>query len=120
MVFFGKLSSDVTSYTIMGWSHDEKKKIFWRTTFKIPEHFLLNMQKIKFLDKYHLAQTPPEKYLEYQYGDWKKPLQTSNKYLYLRKEYSGMNINLDRIKKLKYFLAIAFKKFYKRIKNIIF
>ena len=118
--FFGKLSSDVTSYTIMGWSHDEKKKIFWRTTFKIPEHFLLNMQKIKFLDKYHLAQTPPEKYLEYQYGDWKKPLQTSNKYLYMRKEYSGMNINLDRIKKLKYFLAIAFKKFYKRIKNIIF
>ncbi len=89
--FYGKLPSHTTSYTIYGWSHDKKKKIFWRKKFKVPEHFILNMKKIKFFDKFHYAPHPPEKYLEYQYGNWKKPLQTSNKYLYMRKEYSGKN-----------------------------
>ena len=39
------------------------------------------MQKIELFDKYHFVQTPPEKFLEHQYGDWKTPLQTSNKYI---------------------------------------
>lgn len=80
----------------------KKKKIFWRHTFKIPDHFLINMKKIKLFDRYHLVQTPPEKFLEHQYGDWKKPLQTSNKYIYLNKDYSGMNFTLDTIKKVGY------------------
>lgn len=49
------------------------------------------MKKIKLFKKYHYAPYPPEKYLEFQYGNWKKPLQTSNKYVYMRKEYSGKN-----------------------------
>ena len=65
------------------------------------------MKKIKFFEKFHYAPYPPEKYLEFQYGNWKKPLQTSNKYLYMRKEYSGKNklydfldIFLSTVKKL--------------------
>ena len=124
--FTGKLPAEVTSYTIMGWSHDKKKKIFWRNTFKIPDHFLTNMEKIKFLDRYHFVQTPPEKYLEHQYGDWKKPLQTSNKYRYLSKEYSGMSLTLDTFKKvrsslityiLSYSLISKILKFYKKNKK---
>ena len=62
------------------------------------------MKKIKLFDKYHFAPYPVEKYLEYQYGNWKKPIRTSNKYRYMREEYSGMNI---------------IKDFYKKIENII-
>ena len=90
--FTGKLSKDTSQYTILAWNHDGNKKIFWRTTFKIPEHFIINMRKINLFDKYHFAPYPVEKYLEYQYGNWRKPLRTSNKYLYMRKEYSGLSI----------------------------
>ena len=100
--FIGKLPGDVTIYTIMAWNQDKKKKIFWRNKFKIPDHFLINMKKIKLFDRYHLVQTPPEKFLEHQYGDWKKPIQTSNKYIYLNKGYSGMNFTMDTIKKVGY------------------
>jgi phosphorylcholine metabolism protein LicD len=93
--FYGKLPSHTTTYTIYGWSHNKKKKIFWRKKLKVPEHFILNMRKIKFFNKFHYAPYPTEKYLEYQYGNWKKPLQTSNKYLYMRKEFSGKNILYD-------------------------
>ena len=89
--FYGKLPSHITSYTIFGWNHDQEKKIFWRKKYNVPDHFILNMKKIKFFDRFHYAPYPPEKYLEYQYGNWKKPLQTSNKYLYMRKEFSGKN-----------------------------
>jgi lipopolysaccharide cholinephosphotransferase len=89
--FHGKLPSQTTSYTIYGWNHDKKKKILWRKKFKVPDHFILNMKKIELFKKYHYAPYPPEKYLEFQYGNWKKPLQTSNKYVYMRKEYSGKN-----------------------------
>ena len=109
--FIGKLPGDVTRYTIMAWNHDKKKKIFWRNKFKIPDHFLLNMKKIKLFEKYHFVQTPPEKFLEHQYGDWRKPLQTSNKYIYLRKEYSGMNITIDTIKKVGFSLLSYIIKF---------
>ena len=105
--FYGELPSNTTTYTIYGWNHDIKKKIFWRKKFKVPDHFILNMKKIKFFERFHFAPYPPKKYLEYQYGNWKKPLQTSNKYLYMRKEYSGKNrlydfldIFLNSVKKL--------------------
>lgn len=98
--FVGDLPRDVTRYTIMGWNHNKKEKIFWRKQYKIPDHFLINMKKIKLFDKYHFAHYPPEKYLEFQYGNWKKPLQTSNKYIYMRKEYSGMNFIIDTFKKI--------------------
>jgi hypothetical protein len=81
----------------MDGSHDKEKKIFWRKKYKVPEYFILNMKKIKFFDRLHYAPYPPEKYLEYHYGNWKKPLQTSNKYLYMRKEFSGKNKSYDFI-----------------------
>ena len=72
------------------------------------------MKKIKFFDRYHYAPFPPEKYLEYQYGDWKKPLQTSNKNIYMRKEFSGKNMINDIFEKIeiitKRFLLNLFKK----------
>ena len=105
--FYGKLPPHITSYTIYGWNHDQKKKIFWRKKYKVPEHFILDMKMIKFFNRFHYAPHPPEKYLEYQYGEnWKKPLQTSNKYIYMRKEYSGEN----KLYNFFYFILDSFKK----------
>ena len=98
--FIGKLSPEINKYTIQGWNHNSKKKFFWRTTYKNPDHFLINMKKIKLFNRYHYAPYPLEKFLEYKYGNWKKPLKTSNKYLYMRKEYSGKNLINDIFKKI--------------------
>ena len=95
--FYGKYPSDTTFYTIYGWYHNKKKKIFGRKKYKIPEHFILNMKKIKFFERFHFAPYPPEKYLEYMYGNWKKPLQTSNKSLYTSKNYSEENNLYDHL-----------------------
>jgi len=100
----GKLPNTVTKYTIMGWNHDKDKKIFWRNTLKIPDHFLNNMAKIELFNKFHFAPYPPKEYLTHQYGDWKKPLQTSNKYQYLTKKYYGRNIFRDFLKKILNFI----------------
>ena len=89
--FIGVLPGDVTFYTIFVWNHDKAKKIFWRKNYKVPEHFIINMKKIEFLKKKHYAPYPPKSYLKYHYGNWKKPLRTSNKKIYMRREYSGIN-----------------------------
>lgn len=100
----GKLAKEVSCYTIMGWNHDKQKEIFWRKNFKVPEHFLLNMTKIKLFDKFHYAPYPPEDYLTHQYGDWKTPIQTSDKDIYLSKEYYQYSKSKELLKNiLKYF-----------------
>jgi hypothetical protein len=89
--FIGSLPLDTTAYTIQGWSHDKKRKIFWRNKFKVPDYLFNKMKKIELFEKYHFAPDPPEKYLTHQYGNWKKPLQTSDKSIYLTKEFSGIS-----------------------------
>ncbi len=89
--FIGKLPKETTGYTIQGWNHNKEDKIFWRNKFKIPEHLLSKMTKIKLFDKYHLVPDPPENYLTHQYGDWKKPLRTSDKNIYLTRKFSGIS-----------------------------
>ena len=98
--FTGKLPGEVNKYTIQGWNHDKIKKIFWRTSYKNPEHFITNMKKIELFDRYHYAPYPLEEYLKFKYGNWKKPLQTSNKYIYMRKEFSGKNLIKDAYNKI--------------------
>ena len=102
----GKFPKEVTKYTIMGWNHNVKKKIFWRNTLKIPDHFLINMTQIELFGKYHHAPYPTEKYLEHQYGDWKTPKQTSDKDLYLTNKYYGKNLMKKLFKNLLIFLKI--------------
>jgi phosphorylcholine metabolism protein LicD len=104
--FAGKLSKEITSYTIKGWNYNKNKKLFWRRSYKIPQHFLLNMKKINFFKKKHYAPFPVDEFLEYQYGNWRKPIRTSNKIIYMRKEYSGIN-------KIKYILKELINKILK-------
>lgn len=98
--FIGKLPKETTEYTIMGWSHNKKKKIYWRNKFVIPENLMKNMKKIKFFNKYHYAPNPPENYLKHQYGDWKKPIRTSDKSVYLTRNFSGISLTETFVKKI--------------------
>ncbi len=102
--FKGELSTETTKYTIMGWCYDKKKKIFWRNKFKVPERLLSEMRKIEFFGKSHLAPYPPEKYLEYQYGNWKKPIISSDKSVYLTKNFSGISPIKVFLKKILKFI----------------
>ncbi len=106
----GKLPKEVSCYSIMGWNHDKKKEIFWRKNFKIPEHFLLNMKKIQLFDKFHYAPYPPEDYLTHQYGDWKTPMQTSDKDIYLSKEYYQYSKPKEYLKNIFKYLKNFFNK----------
>ena len=98
--FKGQLSTETTKYTINGWSHDKNKKIFWRKKFKVPDYLWKEMRKIELFGKNHLAPYPPEKYLEYQYGDWKTPLMSSDKSVYLTKNFSGISPIKEFFKKI--------------------
>ncbi|MDC0517573.1 LicD family protein [Candidatus Pelagibacter sp.] len=103
--FKGKLSEDTTYYTIWGWTHDIEKNFFWRDLdqirkLKFPDHFVKNMQKIKLFDRYHLAPFPADKYLEYQYGDWKKIVKSIHQKDYLAKEFSGINTYTNFFKRI--------------------
>ncbi len=89
--FIGKFSRETTVYTIQGWNHDKEKRVFWRNKFRVPDHLFNKMSKIKLFEKDHFAPDPPESYLTHQYGDWKKPLQTSDKSIYLTKRFSGIS-----------------------------
>ena len=85
--YFGKLDPSVTHYSIEGWSYSKKRKVFWRNSYQIPEKFLKKFSKVKFFGKYFNCPNNPEKFLEFLYGDWKKPLRTFNKNEYISKDY---------------------------------
>ena len=107
--FRGQLSEDSTYYTIEGWNHDIEKNFFYRDInqirkLKVPDHFLKNMQKIKLFDRYHLAPSPTEEYLKYQYGDWKKIIKSTNQNDYYSKEFSGINIYANFLKKVQKYI----------------
>jgi len=89
--FVGKFSKDTTAYTIQAWCHNKKDKVFWRNKFRVPDHLFNKMSKIRLFEKDHFAPDPPEDYLTHQYGDWKKPLRTSDKSIYLTKKFSGIS-----------------------------
>lgn len=98
--FFGELPKETTSYTIQGWAYNKKKGVYWRNKFEVPENLIQNMRKIVLFKKEHLAPYPPENYLEYQYGDWEKPMKTSDKSLYLTRNFSGISLLEVLIKRI--------------------
>ena len=98
--FTGKLPNETTAYTIQGWNHNKDNKVFWRNKFRIPDHLFKKMCKVRLFGKDHFAPDPPEDYLIHQYGNWKIPLQTSDKTIYLTRKYSGISLIEIFIKKI--------------------
>ena len=106
--FKGLYPEDVTFYTIYGWQYSKKKDIFWRTDLSIPSKFLLKLSKFNFLDRQFNCPSNVEEFLTFIYGNWKKPIRTSNKKVYLTKNF----------KKQPLFYTIIIEKIFKKIYKI--
>ena len=78
---------NVTGYTIFGWTHDEKNQCYVRRKISFPDKFLIEFEKIEFYGKIFNAPKPIDKYLEFQYGDWKMPKKTDVKEDYMTSRY---------------------------------
>jgi hypothetical protein len=106
--FTGIYPSNVTSYTIYGWQYSKIRDVYWRKELSIPSRFLNKLSKFNFLGREFNCPNNIEEYLTFVYGNWKVPLRTSNKKIYLTKNY----------KKNTLLYTILIEKFLMRIYHI--
>ena len=107
--FTGMYPGNVTSYTIYGWKYSMIRNVYWRKELSIPSKFLNQFSKFNFLGRQFNCQNNLEEYLTFVYGNWKIPLRTSNKKVYLTKKY----------KKETFFYIILIESFFMKIYNIL-
>ena len=105
--FTGIYPGDVTSYTIYSWKYSKIREVFWRKELSVPAKFLKEFSQINFLGRQFNCPLNCDEYLTFVYGNWKKPLRTSNKKVYLSKNY----------KKETLLLTIYIEKFLMKIYN---
>jgi hypothetical protein len=91
-----------TVFELVSWSYNKNKDLYYRWHLNIPGKFLKKFDKIKFLGRYFNCPKPVNEYLSYQYGDWKKPIITSDKKRYLNKLYYNPPSLIQRIFKFIY------------------
>ena len=75
----------------------------------IPSRFLLKLSKFKFLGRELNCPNNVEEFLTFIYGDWKIPLRTSNKKVYLTKNF----------KKQPLFYITIIDKIFRKIVKIV-
>ncbi len=105
--FIGSYPANVTNYTIYSWQYSKIRDVFWRKELSIPSKFLKKLSKFSFLGRQFNCPNYVEEYLTFVYGDWKKPLRTSNKKVYLSKNYKKETL-LFTIYKEKFLMKIYY------------
>ena len=85
--FIGLYPKDVTSYTIYGWKYSRIRDVYWRRQLSIPSKYLKKFSKINFLGRQFNGPYLCREYLNFVYGNWKKPLRASNKKVYHTKNF---------------------------------
>ena len=93
-------SHKATSFSIIGWKYNFFKKAYTRRKINIPLKFMKKRAKINFFKKKFYCPNPIDEYLEYQYGNWKKPIISSDKSEYLTKNFSGISPVKTFLKKI--------------------
>jgi len=107
--FIGSYSKEVTAYTIYAFKYSKIRDVYWRKELTIPSKYLKKLSKFYFLGRQFNCPLYIDEYLTFVYGDWKKPLRTSNKKVYLSKDY----------KKKTFFITIYIEKFLMKIYGYI-
>ena len=97
--FFGACSKDTTRYTIYSWNYSAKKNIYWRKDKVIPAKFLNSFSKIGFFGRKFNAPKNPKQYLKFSYGNWKKPIRTDDKNLYVTRNFKKKDLIIKRLVK---------------------
>jgi len=92
--FLGKYPENVTGYTIFGWNYSKIKDCYWRKEFIVPSKFLNRFSQITFFGRKFNCPYKPEEYLTHAYGNWRKPLRSSNKKIYFNKTFKINNLYL--------------------------
>ncbi len=105
--FVGKLDESVTGYTIFSWHYSRLRKVYWRREFNVPEKYFKDLSKINFLGREFQCPNNPEEYLAFAYGDWRTPIKSSVKEVYLTGKFKNKVIFnilefLKTIKKILY------------------
>lgn len=103
--FIGFYPKKITAYTIYAYQYSKIRDVYWRKELTIPSKFLKKLSKFNFLGRQFNCPLYLNEYLTFVYGDWKKPLRTSNKKVYLTKSY----------KKKTLFFTIYMEKFLMKV-----
>jgi len=113
--FIGTYPKEVTGYTIFSWNYSKINNHYWRKGFIVPSKFLNKFTKINFLGRKFNCPYNPEEYLKYAYGDWKKPLRTSNKDVYFSKKFkSKKNFIINNFKNYILNVLYNFLKYFRK------
>ena len=112
-ISFYKTGHTATSFSIIGWHHSFLRGAYTRTKLKIPMKFMNKMEKINFFNQNFFCPGPIDEYLKFQYGNWKKPIRSDKKQLYLTESFYNKNENFfDVVNKLINLVNIFKKKLY--------
>ena len=104
--FYGACSKHTTRYTIFSWNYSAKNNIYWRKDKVIPAKYLNKFSKILFLGRKFNVPNNPKQYLKFSYGNWKKPIRTADKSLYMTRNFKKKDLLIKTL--IKRFLI----KFY--------
>ena len=77
------MDESVTGYSIFSWHYSRFRKGYWRRGFFVPEKYFKSFSKINFLGRDFKCPNNPKDYLAFAYGDWKTPIRTSVKEVYM-------------------------------------
>ena len=110
--FIGKYPDEVTGYTVFSWNYSKIKDVYWRREFSVPSKFLNSFSTVNFFGRKFNCPNNPKEYLTFAYGDWQKPLRTSDKDL-----YNSNKIKNKRISFLREFKNSIKRKIYNILKE---
>ena len=85
--FIGQYPENVTGYTIFSWNYSKSKDKYWRKNLSVPSRFLNNLSTTNLFGREFKCPNYTEEYLTFAYGDWKTPLRSSDKELYMTKHF---------------------------------
>ena len=70
-----------TKFSLIGFYEEGEYRM--RLAWKYPKIFFDRLEKFVFLNRTYHVPSPPESYLEFQYGDWRTPVRDNVKRNYL-------------------------------------
>ena len=115
--FIGLYPKKVTGYTIEAYKYSKIRDVYWRKEFSIPSKYLNKLSKINFLGRQFNCPDHIYEFLTFAYGNWKEPIRTSNKNVYLTKNFKKKTlffiIFIERFLMKVYSFAIIVKKLVK-------
>jgi phosphorylcholine metabolism protein LicD len=89
--FIGFYPKNVTGYTIEAYKYSKIRNVYWRKDYTIPSKYLNKLSKISFLGRQFNCPNHVYEFLNFSYGDWKKSNRTSDKDVYLTKNFKKKN-----------------------------